>query len=379
MVLSEKYQLIQKLARDFCEAEIPSELQDEIDRTGNYPQELIRKFADYGFWGIKAPKKYGGQGGDTLAYVLSIEQIARVSMVSSIYVSGANSLGSGPLLLAGTDEQLEKYLRPIAEGKKYPCFALTEPGAGSDASGLTTTAVRDGDDWILNGRKCFITAAPISDFAMVFAKTDPAKGNKGITTFIVDMKSPGVSCGKHEDKMGIIGCPTSDLVLEDVRVSDADRLGEVNKGFTNAMKTLDYGRLGVAAQSVGVAQACLEEAIKYAKERKQFGKPIAKHQAIQFMIADMGTELQAARELVYNGAVMKDLNDRQANMYCSMAKYFASEAANRIAYKALQIFGGYGYIKDYRIERLYRDVRINTIFEGTSQVQQMVISGALLK
>ena len=379
MVLSEKYQLIQKLARDFCEAEIPSELQDEIDRTGNYPQELIRKFADYGFWGIKAPKKYGGQGGDTLAYVLSIEQIARVSMVSSIYVSGANSLGSGPLLLAGTDEQLEKYLRPIAEGKKYPCFALTEPGAGSDASGLTTTAVRDGDDWILNGRKCFITAAPISDFAMVFAKTDPTKGNKGITTFIVDMKSPGVSCGKHEDKMGIIGCPTSDIVLEDVRVSDADRLGEVNKGFTNAMKTLDYGRLGVAAQSVGVAQACLEEAIKYAKERKQFGKPIAKHQAIQFMIADMGTELQAARELVYNGAVMKDLNDRQANMYCSMAKYFASEAANRIAYKALQIFGGYGYIKDYRIERLYRDVRINTIFEGTSQVQQMVISGALLK
>jgi len=331
MVLSEKYQLIQKLARDFCEAEIPSELQDEIDRTGNYPQELVRKFADYGFWGIKAPKEYGGQGGDTLAYVLTIEQIARVSMVSSIYVSGANSLGSGPLLLAGTPEQLEKYLRPIAEGKKYPCFALTEPGAGSDASAVVTSAVRDGDDWIINGRKCFITAAPISDFAMVFCKTAPSKGNKGITTFIVDMK------------------------------------------------TLDYGRLGVAAQSVGVGQACLEEAIKYAKERKQFGRPIAKFQAIQFMLADMATELQAARELVYNGAVMKDLNDRQASMYCSMAKYFASETANRVAYKALQIFGGYGYIKDYRIERLYRDVRINTIFEGTSQVQQMVISGALLK
>ena len=379
MVLSEKYQLIQKLARDICEAEIPSELQDEIDRTGNYPQELIRKFADYGFWGIKAPKEYGGQGGDTLAYVLAIEQIARVSMVTSIYVSGANSLGSGPLLLAGTHEQLEKYLRPIAEGKKYPCFALTEPGAGSDASAVCTSAVRDGDDWIINGRKCFITAAPISDFAMVFCKTDPAKGNKGITTFIVDMKTPGVSCGKPEDKMGIIGCPTSDIVFEDVRVSDADRLGEVNEGFTNAMKTLDYGRLGVAAQSVGVGQACLEEAIKYAKERKQFGRPIAKFQAIQFMIADMATELEAARQLVYNGAVMKDAGDRQASMYCSMAKYFASEAANRVAYKALQIFGGYGYIKDYRIERLYRDVRINTIFEGTSQVQQMVISGALLK
>ena len=305
MVLSEKYQLIQKLARDICEAEIPSELQDEIDRTGNYPQELIRKFADYGFWGIKAPKEYGGQGGDTLAYVLTIEQIARVSMVTSIYVSGANSLGSGPLLLAGTPEQLEKYLRPIAEGKKYPCFALTEPGAGSDASAVSTSAVRDGDDWIINGRKCFITAAPISDFAMVFCKTDPSKGNKGITTFIVDMKTPGISCGKAEDKMGIIGCPTSDIVFEDVRVSDADRLGEVNQGFTNAMKTLDYGRLGVAAQSVGVGQACLEEAIKYAKERKQFGRPIAKFQAIQFMIADMATELEAARQLVYNGAVMK--------------------------------------------------------------------------
>ena len=292
---------------------------------------------------------------------------------------GANSLGSGPLMLAGTQEQLEKYLGPVARGEKYPCFALTEPGAGSDAGGVTTTTVRDGDDWIINGRKAFITAAPISDFGIVFAKTDPSKGSKGITTFIVDMKAPGVSFGKPENKMGIIGCPTSDIVFEDVRVSDADRLGEINKGFSNAMKTLDYGRLGVAAQSVGVAQACLDEAIKYAKERKQFGKRIADFQAIQFMIADMATELEAARELVYNGAVKKDLNDRQAGMYCSMAKYFASEAANRIAYKALQIHGGYGYIKDYRIERLYRDVRINSIFEGTSQVQQMVISGALLK
>ena len=379
MVLSEKYQLIQKLAKDFCEAEIPSELQDKIDQTGEYPQELLKKFADYGFFGIKAPKELGGQGGDTLAYVLTIEQVARVSMVSSIYVSGANSLGSGPLMLAGTQEQLEKYLGPVARGEKYPCFALTEPGAGSDAGGVTTTAVRDGDDWIINGRKAFITAAPISDFGIVFAKTDPSKGSKGITTFIVDMKAPGVSFGKPENKMGIIGCPTSDIVFEDVRVSDADRLGEINKGFSNAMKTLDYGRLGVAAQSVGVAQACLDEAIKYAKERKQFGKRIADFQAIQFMIADMATELEAARELVYNGAVKKDLNDRQAGMYCSMAKYFASEAANRIAYKALQIHGGYGYIKDYKVERFYRDARIASIYEGTSQVQQMVISGNLLR
>ena len=379
MVLSEKYQLIQKLAKDFAEAEIPSELQDEIDQTGNYPQELLEKFAKYGFFGIKAPKELGGQGGDTLAYVLTIEQIARVSMVSSIYVSGANSLGSGPLMLAGTPEQLEKYLGPVARGEKYPCFALTEPGAGSDAGGVVTSAVRDGDDWILNGRKAFITGAPIADFCVVFAKTDPKLGSKGITTFIVDMKLPGVSCGKAENKMGIIGCPTSDVILEDVRVPDSCRLGEVNKGFSNAMKTLDYGRLGVASQSVGLGQACLEEAIKYAKERKQFGQPIAKFQAISFMIADMATELEAARELLYNAAVTKDLGDPKASMYCSMAKYFASEACNHIAYKALQIHGGYGYIKDYRIERLYRDCRINSIFEGTSQVQQMVISGALLK
>ena len=379
MVLSEKYQLIQKFARDFCEAEIPSELQDDIDRTGNYPQELVRKFADYGFWGIKAPKEYGGQGGDTLAYALIIEQISRVSAVSSIYISGTNSLCSGPLQLAGTEEQLQTYARGVAEGRLFPCFALTEPGAGSDASAVMTSAVRDGEDWIINGRKCFITGAPIADFSIVFCKTDPSKGNKGITTFLVDMNLPGVSCGKPEDKMGIIGCPTSDIVFEDVRIPDSKRMGDVNAGFTNAMKTLDYGRIGVAAQSVGLGQACLEEAIKYAKERKQFGRPIAKFQAIQFMIADMATELQAAREIVYNGAVMKDLGDRQASMYCSMAKYFAAEACNHIAYKALQIFGGYGYIKDYRIERLYRDARINSIFEGTSQVQQMVISGALLK
>ena len=379
MVLSEKYQLIRKLARDFCEKEIPKELQDEIDQTGDYPQELLDKFKKYGFFGIKAPKEIGGQGGDTLAYCITIEEISRVSSVSAIYVSGANSLGTGPLLLAGTDEQKAKYIGGVARGELFPCFGLTEPGAGSDAGGVVTSAVRDGDDWILNGRKAFITGAPIADFCVVFAKTDPKLGSKGITTFIVDMKLPGVSCGKAENKMGIIGCPTSDVILEDVRIPDSCRLGEVNKGFSNAMKTLDYGRLGVASQSVGLGQACLEEAIKYAKERKQFGQPIAKFQAISFMIADMATELEAARELLYNAAVTKDLGDPKASMYCSMAKYFASEACNHIAYKALQIHGGYGYIKDYRIERLYRDCRINSIFEGTSQVQQMVISGALLK
>lgn len=379
MIFSEKYELIRKLAREFAEKEIPSDVQDKIDQTGEFPQEILEKIKKTGFFGIKVPKELGGQGADTLAYAITIEEFARVSMVTSIYVSGANSLGSGPLLLAGTKEQLEKYLAPVAKGEKYPCFALTEPGAGSDASAVATTAVRDGDYYVLNGRKTFITAAPISDFAIVFAKTDVTKGSRGISTFIVDMDLPGISFGKNESKMGIIGCPTSDIILEDVRVHKDNLLGEENQGFINAMKTLDYGRLGVAAQSVGVAQACLDEAIKYSKERKQFGKRIADFQAISFMIADMATELQAAKELLYNGAVMKDAGDKKASMYCSMAKYYASEMCNRVAYKALQIHGGYGYIKDYRIERLYRDARINSIFEGTSQVQQMVISGNLLK
>jgi len=239
--------------------------------------------------------------------------------------------------------------------------------------------VEDGDSYILNGRKCFITMAPLADYTIIYAKTNPEKGTKGISAFVVDMKLPGVSCGKPEHKMGLIGCATSDIILEDVRVSKADVLGEVDRGFINAMKTLDGGRLGVAAQSIGVAQGCLDEAIKYAKERKQFGRPLAKFQAISFMIADMATKLAAAKELVYNAAILKDKNDPQAGMYCSMAKYFASETCNEIAGKAIQIHGGYGFTKDYKVERFYRDCRVFTIYEGTSQVQQMVISGNLLK
>ncbi|MDR1572001.1 MAG: acyl-CoA dehydrogenase family protein [Clostridiales Family XIII bacterium] len=379
MILSEKHSLIRKLVRDFAETEITQEIQDRIEETEQYPQELYRKIASNGLFGIKAPKDLGGQGADTLAYVIAIEEFSRVSMVTAIYVSGANSLGSGPLMLAGTREQLEKYLAPVARGEKYPSFGLTEPGAGSDAGGVATTAVRDGDYYVLNGRKCFITAAPVSDFCIVFAKTDPSKGSRGISTFIVDMKLPGVSFGKPEKKMGIIGCPTGDVILEDVRVHRDDLLGEENRGFTNAMKTLDFGRLGVGAQSVGVAQNCLEEAVKYAKERKQFGRRIADFQGVSFMIADMATEIAAARELLYDAAVLKDSDGPQASMHCSMAKYFASEMCNRVAYKSMQIHGGYGYIKDYKIERLYRDARVNSIFEGTSQIQQMVIANSLLK
>ena len=282
-------------------------------------------------------------------------------------------------MLAGTEEQLQKYLKPIAAGEKIMAFALTEPGAGSDSGGTVTTAVKDGDYYILNGRKTFITTAPVADWSIIYAKTDRTqKGSRGISAFIVDMKLPGVSCGKAEHKMGIIGCPTSDIILEDVRVHKDDLLGEENRGFQNAMKTLDIGRIGVAAMSIGVAQGAFDEAVKFAKERKQFNQRIADFQAISFMIADMATKLQASKELVYRAAQLKDINSPEAGTAASMAKYYATEACNEIAAKAVQIHGGYGYIKEYKVERIYRDCRVFTIFEGTSQIQQMVIAGNII-
>lgn len=378
MKFTQQHELIRKLAREFAENELTKEVLDKVEETHVFPREILDKMAKAGFFGIKIPRELGGAGADTVAYVTVMEEIARVSAVASLYVSSPNSLSGGPLLLAGTKEQLEKYLRPVVTGKKILAFALTEPGAGSDAGGMTTTAEEDGDVYILNGRKTFITMAPLADFAVVYAKTDPSRGSRGITAFIVDMKAEGVSCGKPEEKMGLVGCATSDIILENVRVSKSDMLGELNKGFTNAMKTLDVGRIGVAAQSIGVAQAALDEAVKYAKERKQFGRRIGDFQAISFMIADMATKLQAAKHLVYDAARLKDEN-KPASKEASMAKYFASETCNEICAKALQIHGGYGFIKDYKIERLYRDCRVFTIYEGTSQVQQMVIAGQLLK
>ena len=378
MIFDAKHEMIRKLVRQFAETELTTEVLDRVEETGEFPEEIVEKMAKCGFLGLKIPREYGGAGADTLAYVIMIEEIARVSAVASLYANTPNSLGGGPLMQAGTKEQLEKYLVPAVQNKIKIVFALTEPGAGSDAGSMVTTATKDGDYYVLNGRKCFISGAPI-DYCIVYAKTDMTKGNKGISAFVVDMKAPGISCGKHEAKMGIVGYPTSDVVLEDVRVHKSDMLGKENMGFINAMKTLDGGRLGVSAQSIGVAQGCLDEAIKYSKERVQFGKPICKNQAIAFMIADMATKLTAAKELVYLAAQMKDKNDPKASMYCSMAKYYASETCNEIAAKAVQIHGGYGFIKEYPVERKYRDCRVFTIYEGTSQVQQMVISGNLLK
>ena len=352
----------------------------QLDREGGFNWDIWKKIAKYGFAGTKIPVEYGGQGGDYLAYALMNEEFARVCPVLAIYANTPNSLGGGPLLQCGNKEQLEKYLTPAAKGEKHIVFALTEPGAGSDPGSMITRATADGDYYVLNGRKCFISGAPIADYAIVYARTNPElKGAKGISMFIVDMHLDGVSCGKPEPKMGINGYPTSDIVFENVRVHKSDLLGPLDKGYAVAMKTLDGGRLGVAAQSLGIAQGALEEAIAYAKERKQFGKPISYNQGVSFMLADMATEIEAARNLIYSAAQAKDMDAKDASTQCSMAKYYASEMANRVCAKAIQIHGGYGFIKDYKVERLYRDARVMTLYEGTSQVQQIVISRSLLK
>lgn len=380
MILSENHQLLQKLFRQFAETEFTPALLDRLDETGEFDGDIYHKMADAGFLGAKIPLKYGGQGGDSLTHVLLLEEFARISPVLSIYANTSNSLGSGPLLACASEEQLMRYLPDVAAGRTMLAFALTEADAGSDAGGVMTAAVDAGDCWLLNGRKRFTSGAPMADYALVFARTDPnAKGSRGISLFIVDMKLDGVSCGAHEDKMGIRGYPTSDIIFQDVRVPKDCLLGPLHNGFGAAMKTLDGGRLGIAAQALGIGQACLEEAVQYAKTRKQFGRTISNFQGVSFMLADMATELEAARELVYNTAVLKDKSPREASVKCSMAKYFAAEMCNHLAYKAVQIFGGYGYIKGYRVERMYRDARITSLYEGTSQIQQVVISNTLLR
>lgn len=378
MVFSEDNLMLRQLARNFANKELTPDLLDEVEETNVFPEEVLQKMADIGFFGIKIPEEYGGMGGNNMDYIAVIEEISRVSAVASLYVSAPNGLGGGPLLISGTEAQKQKYLPPLVTNEKKMCFALTEPGAGSDASSIITKAEDMGDYFLLNGRKTFITRAPLCADAVVYAKTKDADGKVGVSAFIVDMHSEGVSTGSHVRKMGLIGAATSDIVLEDVKVPKENLLGELNQGFKVAMKTLDGGRLGVAAMSVGVAQSCLDEAIKYTKVRKQFGKALADFQNTKFTLADMATKLQAARELLYSAAEAKDRGEN-CSALVSMAKYYASEICNELAAKALQLHGGYGYTKEYRIERLYRDCRVFTIFEGTSQIQQTVIARSLLK
>ena len=376
-VFNEDHDSVRELARDFAENTL-APLSAEIDQTDSYPQEVADQMAELGFFGIKIPEEYGGVGLDMRSYVCVMEEIAKKSPVSTLYISSCNSLSTAPILLSGTEEQKQKYLPGVCDGSSIIAFGLTEPGAGSDAGSVATKAVEDGDFYVLNGRKTFITFAPKADYSIIYAKTDPAKGVKGISAFIMDMKLPGVSCGLPEHKMGQRGVPVSDIVMDDVRVPKECMLGEKNLGFINAMKTLNVGRVGVASMSIGMAQEALDLAVEYTKQREQFGKPLAKNQALAFMMADMQTKLEAARNLVYKAAWLMD-NGEDATVAASMAKYYAAESAIEIINKALQLHGGYGYSQEYEIERLYRDIRICSIYEGSSQVQQMVISGHLLK
>ncbi len=375
--LTEEQRMIQDMARNFAQKEVLPKAA-ELDETGRFPEELVRKMGELGLMGMGVPEQYGGAGMDTICYVLAMEEISRACASTGVIMSVNNSLVCDPILKFGSEEVKKKYLVPLASGKKLGCFGLTEPGAGSDAGSQKTTAVLSGDHYIVNGTKNFITNGPQADCCVLFTMTDKEKQHKGITAFVVDMKWPGVTVGKHEKKLGIKASATSSLVFEDVKVPAGNMLGKVGDGFKVAMATLDGGRIGIAAQALGIARASLEDALAYAKERKQFGQPIANFQAIQWMIADMATEIDAARLLTFRAAWLKDRKARHSKE-SSMAKLYASEAAMRAGIKGIQIHGGYGYIKEYPAERHFRDAKITEIYEGTSEIQRLVIASAMLK
>ena len=374
--LTAEQEMIRDVARVFAQNEIEP-LAEEIDRNTRHPVETVKKMADMGIMGMTVPVEYGGAGADTISYAMTIEEIARVCASTAIIVSVNNSLACFPILKYGTEEQKKKFLIPLAKGEKLGAFGLTEPNAGTDAAGQTTVAVKDGDEYIINGQKCFITNGGLADTMIVFALTDPSKGTRGISAFIVDKETPGFSTGTIEDKLGIRGSQQAELVFTDMRIPQENLLGQEGRGFGIAMTTLDGGRIGVSAQALGIAQGALDKAAQYAKEREQFGKPIGKFQAIQWKLADMETQINAARMLVYKAAYAKDTQKRYS-VEAAMAKLFASETAMKVTTEAIQIHGGYGYTKDYPVERYFRDAKITEIYEGTSEVQRMVISGNLL-
>ncbi len=375
MMFEAKHEMIKKLAREFAENEI-APVAIDADATGEYPKELWEKVARYGFTGITIPKEYGGMGGDYKSLVLAMEEFAAKDVSAGSFLM-SNSLSGAPYLYFGNEEQKQKYLKPLAQGKTIASFGLTEPGAGCDSGSVSTTAEEDGDYYILNGRKTFITMAPLCDYAVIFAKTDMKAGTRGITAFIVESKWDGFSTGKPESKMGIHASVTSDIILENVRVPKENILGQIGKGFNIAMSILDAGRVTVAAQSLGAAKGALDCAVEYSKERVQFGRAISKFQNTQFTLADMATKVEAARQLVYSAADKLD-NHQKVTTEAAMAKYYASETAVEVANKSLQIHGGYGYMKEYAIERIYRDARILPIYEGTSEIQKLVISRNVL-
>ena len=375
--LSEEQTLVQAMVKEFVASDV-APIAAEIDRDHRFPEELIPKLGKLGLMGVPFAEEFGGAGADYVSYTIVLEELARACASTSVIVSGHTSLGTWPIFEFGTAAQKEKYLHGLTTGEMLGAFALTEPGAGTDAAAGQTTALLDGDEYVLNGSKIFITNGGYADVYIVTAMTDPSSGTRGISAFIVEKDAPGFTVGDKEHKMGIKASSTTPLYFSDCRIPKDALLGQEGKGFKIAMQTLDGGRIGIAAQALGIAQGALDAAVAYAKERVQFGKPIATLQAIQWMIADMATEIDAARLLVYRAAWNKD-NRLPYGKEAAMAKLFASETATRVAGKAIQIHGGYGFTESYPVERAYRDAKITEIYEGTSEVQRMVIAGSVLR
>jgi butyryl-CoA dehydrogenase len=375
--LTDEQQLTREAVREFAEAEV-APIAAELDRDHRFPCELLPTLADMNLMGMPYPEKEGGAGADYVSYVIAIEELSRACASTAVIMAAHTTLGTWPIFKFGTEAQKERYLRDMASGRRLGAFALTEPAAGTDAGAGTATAVLKGDEYILNGSKIFITNAPFAEIYIVFAKTDPARGTRGMSGFIVEKDTPGFSVGEAEHKLGIRGSSTPPLYFADCRIPKDALLGGEGNGFKVAMQTLDGGRICIAAQALGIAQAALDASVAYAKERVQFGKPIAALQAIQWMIADMATEVDAARLLAYRAASCVD-NGRPYSTEGAMAKLFASETATRVAGKAIQIHGGYGYTESYPVERNWRDAKITEIYEGTSEVQRMVIARSCLR
>jgi butyryl-CoA dehydrogenase len=375
--LSEEQQLLQKSVREFAEAEVKP-LAKENDETGKYPRGLFHKAAELGLTGVAIPEAEGGAGMDHISYAIVIEEISRVCASTGVILSVQNSLYCDPIHRFGTDEQKKKFLLPFARGEKIGCYALTEPQAGSNAAALTTKAVRKGEKYVINGTKAWITNGGAADAAIVYVNTQPEKGEKGITALVVEKGAPGFAVGKEEKKLGIHATACTELSFSDCEVPAGNRIGEEGEGYKVALSTLDGGRIGIAAQATGIAQGAFEAALSYAQQRQAFGHPIADFQAIQFMLADMATEIDAARLLLRRAAWKQDSGAR-FSMEAAIAKLFASEMSTRVAHKAIQIHGGYGYSSEYPVERAYRDARITEIYEGTSEIQRLVIAAWVLK
>jgi alkylation response protein AidB-like acyl-CoA dehydrogenase len=374
--LTDDQRMIRDMVRDFAQKEI-APIAAEMDKTEEFPWPVVRKMGELGLLGLPIPEKYGGAGADTVSYAIAVEEVSRASGSLGITLAAHTSLGTYPIYLFGTEEQKHAYLPPLATGQGLGAFGLTEPGAGSDAGATRTTAVRDGDAWVINGQKTFITNGSIARTLVVSAVTDHGKGTKGISSFIVPTDAPGFQPGRDEDKLGLRASVTSQLFFNDCRVPAGNLLGQEGDGFKQMLITLDGGRISIGAMALGLAQAALDASLKYAKERVQFGQAIANFQAIQWMLADMATEIDCARLMVYRAAWLKDRGKRFTRE-AAMAKLFASEAADRACNKAIQIHGGYGYTRDYPVERYWRDARLCTIGEGTSEIQRIVIARQLL-